>query len=217
VNSFGFGVFERLPSQSIYTITVGNIVSYRPGSTVEWDDTPAIERRVKSYCEKNLIGVDGFVFARIEAPCFVEGENYEWQKRIYTPFGGFGDPVGKLENFYRTSEELRELRDPEWRKRGSSEVSFEPIRDVADDFRFRNARAVFTSIFEMHPWLDDQPTFKRRKVKSELEQLHQLFIKNFDEIDESVLDEAVDIILPIAEDTDVKAILEDWLDRPIHL
>jgi hypothetical protein len=217
LNAFGFGIFERLPSPSIYTVSVGNIVSYRPGGTVVWDDTAAIERRVKSFCEKNLMSVDGLVLCRIEPPCFFEGDGYEWQKRIYTPFGGFGDPVGKLEDYYRTSEGLRELRDPKWRSRGASEVFFAPIKDVADEFRFRNARAAFTSIFEIYSWLDEQPRKKRRKAKAELEQLHQLYITHFDAIDEAVVDQAVDIMLPLAEDEEVRVVLEDWVDRPVHV
>lgn len=217
-NAFGFAFLRRPAAGYAYGMEPGKIKQYRPGGDIEWDDTAEIGKLVREYCQRNMIFADDHVLCRIEAPLFFdEKETYPRHNRVYTPYGGYGDPVGGLGPHYYDTDGLRTLRDPKGKAEGTSAVRFDPLDEHEPDFAFRDMRAVFLGIFCQVPWLDQQPRFTRSKARAKVGMLHELFRASYPTIDDDVLDRAADIIRTITEVEDVTAILDAWANRPISI
>jgi hypothetical protein len=214
LNAFGFGLFHKIPSGPIYTMDMGALKAYRPGDKIAWDDTPAIEAKARKYYEKNLLVVDDTVYCRIEPPCYAEFNNGT-QYRVYTPYGGHGDPVTDFEKAYAVALDIKNERGPKYASSIVPEVFFHPIGEQEPDHIRRKTKAIFADLFHARSWFDAQDGFKRGKASKVLPSLQALWIANWEDPDDAVLDAAAENMLPLAQPGHIRSALEEWLDRPI--
>lgn len=208
-NAFAFKFLDRTPAGFAYSSNPDTLKNYRPGTDIEWDETPVIGERVRRYYEQNLIVVDGLVYCRIETPCYVT------EGRIFTPYGGFGDPIIDFERASPSSDRLRARFDPGWRDRGASAIFFNPIPDRDEDPLARQTRALFFDTFSQKPWFRTKGVSLSGKRGTAFQKLKTLFFARYETLDEDVLDEAAELMLVLASNGEQKQLIEAWIDRPI--
>lgn len=208
-NAFAFKFLERIPAGFAYSSNAETLKNYRPGDDIEWDETPAIEERVRRYYEQHLVVMDDLVYCRIEAPRYVR------EGRVFTPFGGFGDPMIDFEKAVPNTNRLRDRFDPSWRLRGSSNVFFSPIPDREDDHLARRTRALFFDVFSQKAWFRTKGVTLSGKRGTAFQKLKNLWFARYESIDDDVLDEAAELMLVLASSDDQRKLIEAWIDRPI--
>lgn len=222
-HAFGFKFFSRQPCGYAFATQGSAMRNYRPGDNIQWDDTPEIEERFRRYCEENVIVSEKLAYCRIETPCYVIGGRDASGKpnspngRVFTPYGGFGDPVADLSKAAITTERWRDLRDKKWRDRGSSALFFEPIEDYPDhDPLFRRTRALFFDLFNQNGWPKNQRQVQKTKRAEAFSTLKTLWLGRYRNVDDDLLDEAADLMLVLADEGSAAcAAIEAWIDRPM--
>jgi hypothetical protein len=215
-NSFGFRFFERFPVGHFFTLGPGNLKNYRPGKKIEWDDTSMIGAKYSKYLSENLVFVDGIVLCRIERPCFTE-TSYPWRDtKVFTPFGGHGDPVLDYRTLYSASFDDYFMKNTGWRWRVSPAELVELDRDALDP-NSRSVRAIFMDLFRRNSWLLAQTKTTKSKASKKVLILHDVWKTYGPSTDEAHLDEVVDVLLTITDPGAIRDILDAWVDRPISL
>lgn len=222
-HAFGFRFFSRQPCSYAFATEGSAMKNYRPGDDIQWDDTPEIEARVRRYCEENIIISDKLAYCRIDTPCYVIGGSDAMGRRnapngrVFTPYGGFGDPVIDFSKATITTGRWRDLRDPNWRERGSSALYFNPIEDYPDhDPLFRRTRAMFFDLFSQNGWQRNQRPVQKAKRAQAFSALKTLWLDRYQSVDDALLDEASDLMLVLADEGSVeRAAIEAWIARPM--
>ncbi|MCS4089414.1 hypothetical protein [Rhizobium sp. BK176] len=222
-HAFGFRFFSRQPCGHAFATQGSSMRNYRPGDNIQWDDTPEIEARVRRYCEENIIVCEKLAYCRIDTPCYAIGSRDATGKRnspsgrVFTPYGGFGDPVIDFAKAEITTERWRDIRDKKWRDRGSSALFFNPIEDYPDhDPLFRRTRALFFDLFNQNGWQRSQRLVQKAKRAEAFSVLKKLWLERYQSIDEDLLDEASEFMLLLADEgSEARACIEAWVDRPM--
>jgi hypothetical protein len=221
--AFGFKFFSRQPCGFAFATQGSAMKNYRPGDDIQWDDTPEIEARVRRYYEENLIVSEKLAYCRIETPCFASGSldpsgrRSSAHGRVFTPYGGFGDPVIDYGKASITTERWRDLRDKKWRDRGSSALLFNPIEDYPEhDPLFRGTRALFFDLFNQNGWQRNQRPIQKAQRAQAFSALKTLWLERYQSVDDDLLDEVADLMLVLADDGGAaRASIESWIDRPM--
>jgi hypothetical protein len=191
-----------------------NLKNYRPGAKIEWDETEIIGSRYADYLRENTVNVDGVVMCRIERPCFT-GRMERWRAiTVFTPFGGYGDPVLDYATLQQASLDPKYMRTTNWRWEISPQELDELDRNDVDPIA-RSARAVFLDLFRQKSWLSEQKSITKSKAARKFSRLHDVWKSHGPSLDEDHLDDVVEVLLTIAEEGRVRSILESWVDRPI--
>lgn len=221
--TFEFRLFSRLPSSGVYATEPANFRNYAPGNKVIWDDRDVIEARVKRYYERNLLAADCVIYCRIDKPCLSQiSDEGSWRqdyKRVLTPFGGFGDPLHAFAVSYQTLDSITTLRRRPYDSKDVA-VFYNPIPNRGPPADVRLVRTLIGDLFSRHPWFTRQEGGLRRgtaKTAKALRRIQELWLTNYEEIDEDALDEAAQIMIDIAGPGSTATFLQAWLDRPITL
>lgn len=214
--AFQFRLFDRHPAPNVYSMEPQHFRLYKPGEAVEWDDTPKIEKRAAKFYRENLLVAGDRVFCRVEYPClYTRSRSYRPDyTRILTPFGGFGDPLIEFETAYAVA---RDIASTGRGYRGQATVSYDTTSgEVPGDGLERFVRACFGDLFGSHPWYGrGRECLLTPADRKSLPALHKLWRDNFDNMTPTVLDTAVEMMMPFARKSGFERRLQDWLDRPI--
>jgi hypothetical protein len=213
-NAFGIKFFDRLPVGHFYTSVPGNMKYYRPGKTVEWDDTEHATRKVAQYLRDNVMIVDEVVMCRIERPCILEPKEKWRDNRVFTPFGGYGDPVLDYAAAQRRCYEPNYMTRAGWKW----EIPLEDLAALdsnASDPIARSVRAVFMNLFTQRSWLAEQTKTTKSKAMKTLKALHEVWKIKGPSLETDHLDDIAASMLTISDEGKVRTILEAWGDRPI--
>jgi hypothetical protein len=208
-NAFAFKFLERIPAGFAYTSNPETLKNYRPGDDIEWDETPVIVERVRRYYEQNLVIMDDIVYCRIEPPRYVR------EGRIFTPFGGFGDPVIDFAKAVPKTDLIRDWFDRGWRARGDSKLFFNPIPEREDDALARRTRALFYDVFSQKAWFRTNGATLSGRRGAAFQKLKDLWLARYESINDDVLDEASELMFVLASGDDQRKMIEEWIDRPI--
>jgi hypothetical protein len=213
-NTFGLRFFDRSPAGHYFTLDPDNLKNYRPGTKIDWDETPIIGDRYADYLRENTVNVDGVIMVRIERPCFTVHKEGWRAVTIFTPFGGHGDPVLDYAALQQASCDQDYMRTTNWRW-DISPAELEEMDRLVGDPIARSARAVFMDLFRQKSWLSEQETITKSKAARKVARLHEVWKSLGPSLDEGHLDDVVEVLLTIAEEGVVRSILESWMDRPI--
>nr|WP_250808397.1 hypothetical protein [Neorhizobium tomejilense] len=215
-NTFGTGLFDRMPAGHFYSLNTSLIKDYHPGTDVEWDDTAVIAERYQNYIRNNLAVLDGTVLCRIERPCFVKDPVKRGTRfvPVFTPHGGYGDPVLDFQKLFQLSLDPDFIRFSGWRWLIPAEELAE-IDHRSSDPLARGARAAFVNLFRQRSWISEQYRITRGKSATKLAKLFGILKARGASLDEDHLDEITDVLLTLAEEGPVRSVLEAWQDRPI--
>jgi hypothetical protein len=216
--AFEFRLMPRIPFKGFRSANPDNFRNFKPGRNVTWDDRPTIEARAAKYYRDNLLVAGETVYCRIDAPCLGERIvdeifHFSLLQRVFTPFGGMGDP---LMDFDKASTAAREVADPSelaTAKKNDRLPFFSPIDDYDCDPARRAVRAYFGNLFGQNPWFKIRE--KDPKSSEVYTALHALWQLNCLSLTDAVLDEAAEIMLEMAKTVEIKSVCERWLDRPI--
>jgi hypothetical protein len=217
--AFEYRMMPRQPSKGFRAVNPYNFRSFRP-LNVEWSDLDVIKARVNAYYAENLLIAGDTVYCRIDPPCVGDHipayENLiaRRERRLFTPYGGFGDLIVDFEKAY---EAAYSVDSPTELKHARKERApfFNPIPGYESDPIARGVRALFLSVFGLNTWL--VPSAKFPQNEKALEALRSLWQSSLPYLSEAILDEAAEIMLSVAKASDHQAICERWLDRPVHL
>jgi hypothetical protein len=215
-------MFCRVPGAGVYATDPPNYRGYKP-AVAEWDDRTRIEAKAKLFYERNLIVGDDTVFCRIEAPVLAETPSRElWGRgrfsdvnRILTPYGGHGDPVVDFDAAHENILRIGDNGRSPWHRETRKQSFFAPIPGYEFDGTFRRVRAIVSNMFSRRPISPAQSKKGESKQAKTLQQLWELWSANFGDVDETVLDEAAELMLKINPKAPYRNALESWLDRPI--
>ncbi|MCS4089322.1 hypothetical protein [Rhizobium sp. BK176] len=217
--AFEYKLMPRQPKKGFRVAEPFNFRNYRPFGRSTWDDIETIEPRANAYYRDNLLIAGDTVYCRIEPPCLAEPLMFEFmndrhEQRIFTPYGGFGDPIVDFETTYAAAcavDSPGELRHA----RKERPPFFNPIEDHQHDPVRRGVRALFLRVFGLRPWL--APAAKNPKAAAAVDALYTLWQKSMPYLSDEALDEAAEIMMGVAKDDAMRALLEKWLDRPVCL
>lgn len=217
--AFEYRLMPRQPKKGFRIAEPFNFRNYRPFGRSVWDDFEAIEQRANAYYRDNLLIAGDTVYCRIEPPCLADPVIYKimnlrHEQRIFTPYGGFGDPIVDYRKAYAAAcavdspEELRHARK-------ERPPFFKPIDDYQHDPIRRGVRALFMNIFGLQPWLT--PTAKNPKAAEAIDALYALWQRSLPYVSDDALDEAAEIMMGVSKDKAMTSLFEQWLDRPVCL
>ena len=189
---------------------------------VTWNDQSKIEAKVRKYYQRNLLVANEVVYYRIETPVVGRAESHYGRdilRRVFTPFGGFGDPILNYEKAWAAANEIAKSR--EWHPNSyfpRPEPFFRPIDGYGLDPLLRQVRACFIEMFNRSGWLASQRMERRKSPRlPAFGKLHDLWLENYDNLTDEVLDEATELMLPFAGKGPIAGLLHAWTDRPIQL
>lgn len=217
--AFEYRLMPRQPKKGFRVAEPFNFRTYRPYGPSVWDDIETIEPRANAYYRDNLLIAGDTVYCRIEPPCLAEPlifeiMNHRHEQRIFTPYGGFGDPIVDYEKTYAAAFAVN---SPEELRHAQKErlPFFNPIEDYPHDPIRRGVRAFFLDIFGLKPWL--VPAAKNPKAAEAIDALYALWQRSMPYLTDEALDEAAEIMMVVAKDDAMRTLLEQWLDRPVVL
>ncbi|MCV9964847.1 hypothetical protein OIU34_23420 [Pararhizobium sp. BT-229] len=216
--AFEFRLMPRIPSKGFRAANPDNFRYFKPGKKVKWDDRSTIEPRAASYYQENLLVAGDTVYCRIDPPCIGEREDFELfrisrEQRVFTPFGGMGDPLIDYDKAYAAALAVADPSELAKAKKKDRLPFFSPIEDYNHDLARRAVRAHFLCLFGQSPWLTIKA--KEPKTSEVFDALHTLWQSNCLAMTDAVLDEAAEIMLDIAKTDEIRRVCQRWLDRPI--
>ncbi|MCV9964255.1 hypothetical protein OIU34_20425 [Pararhizobium sp. BT-229] len=215
-NAFGICFFDRLPVRHFYTLWPSKVKNYRPGKVVMWDETALIGKKYADYLHQNLCVVDDIVLCRIERPCFT-AKRESWRDiEVFTPYGGFGDPVLDFAALERDTYDPAFMRSSHWQWM-ISEGEIAEIDDRGTDPIARTVRAVYMDLFRQKSWLGEQKKITKAKAAKKVAALHDIWKQKGSSVEDGHLERVTEILLGIAENGPVRDILDGWENRTISL
>ena len=215
-NAFGICFFDRLPAGHFYTLWPSKTKNYRPGRAVDWDETALVGRKYADYMRQNLCVVDDIVLCRIERPCFTPKLEAWRDIEVFTPLGGFGDPVVDFAALERATYDPAFMRASRWQWM-ITEAEIGEIDNRGTDPIARSVRAVFMDLFRQKSWLGGQEKITKAKAAKKFAVLHEIWKSMGVSVEDSHLDQVAGLLLEIAEPGHVRDILGNWEDRTISI